>query len=159
MFSKLTKKFSDIFFCIAGTSIIFMMLLTTADVIARIFKMPIPGTYELICFFNALAIASALGYTTYQKGHISVNLLIRKFSLKTQKTINIITNILSLCFFSLLTWQTFVYAFELKNNGDVSQTLQFPFYYFVLGTGLSFFLMIIVLIHNLLKRFTKADFI
>jgi TRAP-type C4-dicarboxylate transport system permease small subunit len=124
------------------------MLLTCADVSLRFFYKPIPGTYELVGFFSALSISFALVYTSLKKGHIAVNLITNKLSKKKKKTVLTFTRILSLILFALLTYQTFIYANSLKNNGEVSLTLQLPFYYFVYCLSFSSLFMVLVIFKN-----------
>ena len=54
---------------IAGASLVFLMLLTIADVVLRAFHRPIPGVYELVGFASALAIGLAMPLTSWRRGH------------------------------------------------------------------------------------------
>jgi hypothetical protein len=53
---------------------------------------------------------------------------------------------LVLDFFGLLSWRSILYAKELKFYGEVSMTLQLPYYPFVYGIAFASFAMIVVLI-------------
>jgi len=48
----------------------------------RFFGHPILGSEEITSFMAILMMAGAMPYTHYEKGHIGVNLIIRKFSKK-----------------------------------------------------------------------------
>ena len=53
---------------VAGIAITFIMLLTVADVILRIFRKPIVGTYELVGFSGAIVIGFAIPLTSWMRG-------------------------------------------------------------------------------------------
>jgi TRAP-type C4-dicarboxylate transport system permease small subunit len=145
---------------IAGAAIIIMMLLSTADVLLRLggplyselgwrflsFLQPIPGTYELVSFLGTVAAAFAMAYTSVKGGHVSVSLVTRLLPKRVRIIIQIITNTLALVFFGLLTWRSILYAQELKFYGEVSMTLQLPYYPFVYGVALASFAMSVILI-------------
>ena len=63
----------------AGAFLLGMVLLTCANILCRIFWVPIRGTFELMGFSGAVVTAFALGYTQMKKGHISVDVLVEKF--------------------------------------------------------------------------------
>ena len=145
---------------IAGAAIVIMMLLSTADVLLRLggplyvklkwsflsFLQPIPGTYELVSFFGTVAASFAIAHTSIKGGHVSVSLVTRLLSKRVRIVTRIITNSLVLVLFGLLSWRSILYAEELKSYGEVSMTLQLPYYPFVYGVAFASFAMIVVLI-------------
>jgi TRAP-type C4-dicarboxylate transport system permease small subunit len=154
------KKITEYMSLIAGAAIIIMMLLSTADVLLRLggplyaklkwsflsFLQPIPGTYELVSFLGTVAAAFAIAHTSIKGGHVSVSLVTRLLSKRVRIITRIITNLLVLVFFGLLSWRSILYAKELKFYGEVSMTLQLPYYPFVYGIAFASFAMIVVLI-------------
>ena len=61
---------------VSAAAVVFIMLLTCADVVMRLFGRPIPGTYELVGYFGAVIVAFAMAYTSVERGHIAVELLV-----------------------------------------------------------------------------------
>ncbi|MCG8684507.1 MAG: TRAP transporter small permease [Desulfobacterales bacterium] len=118
-----------------------MMLLTVADVVGRFFKYPIFGSVEVVGFLAAILVAAALPYTYRADGHVGVEVLVRLLSKKQQLQINILTRLISLGLFGLITWQMFLYAHDIHVTGEVSMNLEFPVYYIVylLSVGLLIF--------------------
>ena len=55
---------------IAGASLVFLMFLTIVDVLLRAFRMPIPGTYELVGFAGAVAIGFAMPLVAWSRGNV-----------------------------------------------------------------------------------------
>ena len=80
---------------IAGTAIVLMMLITCGDVVLRYFRLPIPGTYELVCFLGSVAVSFAMARTSMKKGHVAVSLIVRLLNQRIQLIIESITTFLS----------------------------------------------------------------
>jgi TRAP-type C4-dicarboxylate transport system permease small subunit len=122
-----------------------MALLTCVDVIGRIFKHPIFGSVELVSFMGVIAIACSLPFTHQHKGHIGVELFVRKFSSKTQNVVALCTEVLSLILFIIVAWRMLHYAGKIQSSGELSMNLQLPEYLiiYVLGGGFIIFTMII----------------
>ncbi len=119
-FQKISYGLSKKLYWIAGAAIVAMMLITSADVVLRYFRMPIPGTYELVCFLGAVAAAFAMAHTSLEKGHVSVSFVVALFPQRIQGLIESITHLFGLFLFVLIAWQSAVYANELRLTGEVS---------------------------------------
>jgi TRAP-type C4-dicarboxylate transport system permease small subunit len=159
-----------ILYWVAGIAIVSMMLLTCADIILRFavtvyheyhwqflsqFK-PIPGTYELVCFLGSVAVAFAMAHTSVERGHVAVSIVVRLFPKKVQAVIETITTLFGTVFFILLSWQSVLYAWELHARGEVSATLQLPFYPFVYGIGFASAAVCLVLLVDLSKSLPEV---
>ncbi len=142
---------------LAAAAVSFIMFLTTADVILRFFRHPIPGTYEIVAFTGALVIAFAIPYTTVEKGHIAVEVLVQRLPWLARVIINVINDALALILFALITWQSLEYARDLKLSGEVSATLQMPTYPFVYGVALGCGLLCWVLLVELVRELRGAE--
>ena len=154
---KLAKELSRVLFWVAGAAIVAMMLLTCADVILRFMRRPIPGTYELVCFFGAVAVAFAMPHTTLKQGHVAVSLIVRLFPPRIQGIIETLTSSFGLLFFVLIAWRCVLYAGTLRASGEVSLTLQLPFWPFVYGVGFSAVAVCLVLLTDLFKNLLRAS--
>jgi TRAP-type C4-dicarboxylate transport system permease small subunit len=142
---------------IAAFAVVFIMLLTTADVVLRMFRHPIPGTYEIVGFSGSLIIGFSLAYTFIQKGHIAVEILVQRLPWLGRVIINIINDILSFGLFGILSWQSVKYAQSLKLSGEVSPTIQMPTYPFVYGVAVGAALLCVVLLVDLIRQFKGAE--
>jgi TRAP-type C4-dicarboxylate transport system permease small subunit len=123
-----------------------MALLTCVDVVGRLFKHPIFGSVELVSFMGVIAISCSLPFTHQNKGHIGVELFIRKLPGKTRNIIELCTEFLSLVLFALISWRMFHYSSKAKESGELSMNLQLPEYtiIFILACGFVIFSMTIV---------------
>jgi len=128
-----------------------MMLITVADTILREFKKPIVGTYELVALAAAIVLGFSIPYTTSLKGHITVDFFTMKFKAKTKKVSLIITRILGIVLFVFMGYEMILMSFDLKNSGEVSATLQLPFYPIAFGIGICLFFQVITLIADTIR--------
>ena len=114
---------------VAVGSLVAMMCLTCADIILRFFRRPILGTYEVVGFLGAMVAGFALAMTTIERGHVAVEVVVSRLPPRVQKIIFLITHVLSLLLFSLCTWECVRYGTDLHASGEVSPTLELPFYH------------------------------
>ena len=154
-FQKIIYGLSRRLYWIAGAAIVAMMLITCADVVLRHFRMAIPGTYELVCFLGAVAVAFAMAYTSLEKGHISVSFVVALFPQRIQGLIESITHLFGVFLFGLIAWQSAIYANDLRLSGEVSLTLELPFYPFVCGIAFSAAVVTLILTSDLFKNIRK----
>ena len=153
---KIANGLAQRLYWIAGAAIVAMMLITCADVVLRYFRKPIPGTYELVCFLGAVAVAFAMAHTSVERGHVAVSLVVRYFPRRIQGLIDAITNIFGLVLFTLIAWYSLQYASDLRATGEVSLTLELPFYPFVCGVGFSAAAVCLVLLTDLYNSLVKV---
>ena len=129
---------------VAGVSLTFIMFLTCLDVILRFFKMPIVGTYELVSFAGAIIVGFAVPVTTLMRGHIFVDFFTVKFPKPLQNTINVLTRLAGIALFGILGWNLIKMGMDLQRTGEVSLTLQLPFYPVAYATGICCFVQCLV---------------
>lgn len=146
-----TRGFSRFLNIIAGISLTFLMLLTVMDVILRSLRIPIVGTYELVAFSGAIVIGFAVPYTSWLRAHIFVDFFILKFSQKVRNLFNISTRAVVIVLFFLIGWNMMKFGIDLQRSGEVSLTLQMPFYPVAYGVGICCFVQCLVMVCDILK--------
>ena len=152
-FLKTINGISRFLNVIAGISLTFLMLLTIADVILRGFKSPVPGTFEMVAFAGAVVIGFSVPLTSWLRGHIFVDFFILKFSQKGRDIFNIATRCVVIMLFFLIGWNLIKYGMDLQKSGEVSLTLQMPFYPVAYGVGVCCFVQCLVLVCDIVKIF------
>lgn len=140
---------------IAAGAVTAMMLLTCADVVLRIFRCPIPGTYEIVCLLGATFASFSLAHTTTERGHIAVDFLVQKLSPRNQLVVECINSIIGAVLFSVIAWQSILQALDLKAAGEVSMTLQMPIHPFLFGIAAGCGLLAVVLVCRFIELFSK----
>jgi TRAP-type C4-dicarboxylate transport system permease small subunit len=136
---------------IAGVALTFMMSLTVADVVLRYFKRPIVGTYELVALSGAVVIGFSIPFTSWERGHIYVDFLIQRLPRAIRKAFQIVTRLLGMGLFLLIGWNLIQMGMDLQRSGEVSLTLQLPFYPVAYGIGACCFVQCLVLLADILK--------
>jgi len=150
-FLDAVKGTSTVLSAVAGAALAFLMLLTVADVLLRIFGHPIVGTYELVAVSGAVAIGLSLPVTSWVRGHIYVDSFVARLPLVPRTILAIVTRLLVLGLFFLIGWNLLKYAGTLRAAGEVTPTLRVPFYPVVIGVGVSCFVECLVMIADIVR--------
>ena len=155
-FEKFVTWLSWVLDQIAGWCLVAMMSLTVADVILRVFRRPILGTYEIVGLMGVIVIAFAMPNTTLQRGHVAVDVVVINLSPSAQAIINLITRILSIILFTLIAWECVHYGKDLKAAGEVSMTLCLPFYPILYGIAFASAIVCVVILSRILQSMARG---
>lgn len=134
-----------------GVSLLALTLLATMNVALRIFQVPVSGTYEVVSFLGAIVTAGALGYTQKRKDHIVVDILSEKFPAPVKRALDRVSYAILLVFFSIVSWQTFVYGKRLLLTGELSETLKITYYPFVFLVSAGFAVLALTIFLDLVE--------
>jgi len=142
---------------VGGVSLLAITLLATMNVALRIFQVPVSGSYEVVSFLGAIVTAGALGHTQKRKDHIVVDILSDKFPTKVKRVLDRVSYLLILVFFSIVSWQTFVYGKRLMRTGELSETLKIAYYPFVFLVGIGFAVLALTSFLDLIETFWTRE--
>jgi TRAP-type C4-dicarboxylate transport system permease small subunit len=131
---------------VGGVAVLAQMALATGNVVMRCFQRPFSGTYELVGFFGAIIIASALGYTQTRKDHIAVDILTSRFPPKINRILDVMRYFIEMLFFGAVAWEVFVWGRKIAAYGELSETLKIIYHPFVYGVSLGFALLSLALL-------------
>jgi len=145
------KGISRLLHVLAGVALVFIVVLTTSDVVLRAFKRPILGTYEIVTFTGAVVILFALPLSSWIRSHIYVDFLIIKLSRRVQNAFHVVTRSMGIFLFFLFGWNVLKYAADLHRTAEVSVTLKLPFYPIIYAMGICCFVQCLVLLCDLVK--------
>jgi TRAP-type C4-dicarboxylate transport system permease small subunit len=146
---RLSELLRRVLMIAGGVALLALTLLATMNVALRIFRVPVGGTYEVVSFLGAVVTAGALGYTQKRKDHIVVDILTDKFPAAVKRVLDRVSYSLILVFFSIVSWQTFVYGKRLMVTGEMSETLRISYYPFVFIVGLGFAVLALTVLLDL----------
>jgi TRAP-type C4-dicarboxylate transport system permease small subunit len=138
---------------IAGVALTGIMGITVIDVILRSFNRPIVGSYEIVALMGAVVIGFSLPFTSWVRGHIFVDVLVQKLPRNPRKGVHLATRVMGMLLFFLIAWNLFKMGSDLQKSGEVSPTLQIPFYPVVYGLGIACLLQFLVLLADIVKLF------
>jgi len=136
---------------IAGVALIGIIGLTVTDVTLRSLGRPIVGSYEIVALMGALVAGFSLPFTSWVRGHIYVDVLVQKLSRGARNGFHYATRVSGIIFFSLISWNLVKMGLDLQKSGEVSPTLQIPFYPIVYGVGICCLLQSLVLLGDIAK--------
>lgn len=148
---KFVHGIADLFNWVAAAAVAAMMLLTCADVMLRLFRRPIPGTYEMVGLLGGVFAAFSLGYTSIKRGHIAVDFLVQRLPEKARKAVDGANALICGVLFGCIAASSLAYGHDLKKFGEVSMTLQMPIYPFIYGIAAGCTLLTLVLLLRCLK--------
>lgn len=139
MLEKLSTLVNRVLVVLAGVALAAMMFFAVADMVLRRFGITVAGSYEIIGWISAGAIALALGSVQQYRGHVAIDLLLTRLGQRPRAVIDLLMSLLSLLLFAAVTWYVLAYGRLLQQTGSLSETLQvivYPWVYVVAaGTG------------------------
>ncbi|NCC26456.1 MAG: TRAP transporter small permease [Deltaproteobacteria bacterium] len=141
-----SRRLNTVLMIIGGLLLSAMVLVSSANILLRAFWTPLKGTFEFMGFAGAVVAAMALAGTQQTRGHITVTLVPETISPVWNRTLIVVSNLLSLGLFSLVSWQVLNLALALKNMGELSETTHLPYYPVVGMVAVGFAVLVLTLI-------------
>ncbi len=135
---------------VAGSVLVMIMLLVSADVVLRYLGHPIQGSYDLVCFGAAFVIGFAMPRTTWDRVHITVDILVEKIPRK-RVVLDLITRVMAIALFLLVGWNLIKIGASFYRTGDGTLTLGLPLYPIAFALGISAFFECLALIGDIVK--------
>ena len=142
---------------IGAVTLTFMMLLTVTDVLLRSVARPILGTYEVSSILLAVVIGFSIPKVSMDNGHVYMEFLIERLSKRNKALMFTFTRILCIALFFLIGYNLFSIANEFRVSGEVTPTIQLPFYPAAYGVGVCCFLECFVFVFDILKIWKTSD--
>ena len=148
---KISNVLNQVLLWVGGLFLLAMITITGANIVLRLFGLPLRGTFELMGYFGAVVTAFALGYTQIKRVHIAVDIVVLRFSKKTQKILHAVNHLVCMVFFIIATWQVSKYATTLWETGEVTETLQIVYYPFTYAVALGCLILAFTFFVDFLK--------
>ncbi|MBT3917335.1 MAG: TRAP transporter small permease [Rhodospirillaceae bacterium] len=126
-----------------------MMFLTLFDVIGRAFGHPIAVSVEATELIMGMMIYLGIGYTTFMRGHIRVDILIINMSARTQAVLDFITGCVGLLIAVLISWRLWLQAISRHGNNDLTQIAEVPVWPYAFIMAFACMLMVTSLLFHL----------
>ena len=151
VFKRTIRLLSSFFNLLAAASLTAIIAITCIDVFMRYFlNRPIAATYDIVSLMGAVIAAFAMPYAMLMKGHVAVDLVVRKLSKKKQLVVETVTHLAGILLFLIMVWQCYVLASDMKAAGEVMPTILLPFYPIVYCMSACFFVLCLAILVNLL---------
>ncbi len=134
---------------ISGLALLAIIILTIADIIGRHMGTPIPGAIDLIQLLACLSTAAAIPYVTAVKGHIAVEFFFQRLTPQRRIFWDTLNRLTIIIFFMYLAIKSFQHGSRLLEKNAVALSLGIPIFWILWVMGVSFCLVILVVIYNL----------
>jgi TRAP-type C4-dicarboxylate transport system permease small subunit len=119
---------------IAALALGVMMLFSVADLVMRSMGRTVAGSYEVIGWLSAAAMALALGTVQRHRGHVAMELVVVKLGRRSRAIVEALMALMSLLLFATAAWYVARYGQVLNETGSLSETLRvvvYPWVYLV----------------------------
>ncbi len=153
----ISVRVNQLFIWIAGVALVGSMLLLVTNMVLRVVYVPFGATSEVVAFMAALITAFALGFSQINKAHVSIDLIVSRFSTRTSAVLESITISLSMILFSFATWHIWLFAGRQMGRGVLSETLRLPYYWLIYAVAIGFASLVLVLLVDLIKSLRRGD--
>ncbi len=149
--SRILRFISNLLNSIAVIAVTLMMLLTVADVLLRAGGHPIIGTFEIVSLMLALVIGFGIPQVSLDRGHVSMDFLLEKLPGTARKALNTFTRVLCLMLFGFAGYNLFNVGARFHASGEVSPTIQIPFYPVAYGVAICCLLECCVFLFDIVR--------
>jgi TRAP-type C4-dicarboxylate transport system permease small subunit len=123
---------------LAGVALMAMMAFTALDVLLRSLGRPVAGSFEVIGWLSAVALALALGYVQLHRGHVAMTLVSDRLRGRTAALMEAVTALLALALMGACAVHVVRYGLTLQDSGSLSETLKVVVFPWVYAVGLGF---------------------
>ena len=134
-----------------------MMMFTVTDVCLRyFFNNPITGSNQTTEFMMVIVGFLGLAWCALKGMHIKVQVIVSRFSERTQAIVDTVNHIIVIGICALLASQLFKQTLVVREKGMASDLTDIPYYPFYFIAGFGYFLLFLVMISLLVQSITRA---
>ena len=133
---------------IGVSMLVFIVMLIVSHVIGRfVFLAPIAGLLDIEGLLLVVLTFMAISYTGLLKGHVRVDMIVRRFPIWVQHVLDTCTGLASLTFWVILIWRSFEFAIELLGppvRGTDIIEIPIPPFVFIIVLGSTLFVLVLI---------------
>lgn len=140
-----------------GFGAIFLMVaLTCVDVVgAKVFRLPVPGSLDVMMLAQLIAISFAAVMALILDRHIRVEFFMRLFPKRVQALVGCLVQLLCLSLFVLIVWRLFVHGYHQQTGGEETPTVRIPLPPFSYASALAMIPVCLVLLQKFLSSILR----
>jgi TRAP-type C4-dicarboxylate transport system permease small subunit len=150
--SSVSRVLARFMYVVAGIALTACVFLTVCDVLLRLFKHPIIGTYELVGLLGAVVVGFSLPETSRLNGHVFMHFLTDRLSESVKGMLRVLTRILAIGMFLIIAWNLMLMGHDFQASGETTATLQLPFFPVCYGIAVCCFVECLVLFAEIFKK-------
>jgi TRAP-type C4-dicarboxylate transport system permease small subunit len=122
------------------------------DIIKRsVVGVPVPGVVEVVELIAAVILSMGIGYLTFVRGHVAVDILVMRLRPRVQVIIDLVARTIALGITILLTYGMVKLGIVYQASHWVTGRLWIPIYPFVYLVAAALALTCVVLIRDIVK--------
>ena len=141
----------------AELAIVSCMVFVVSDIVKRTLGFGlIPGVPEVVELMGAIILSMGIGYLTFVRGHVAVDVLVMRLRPRVRAIFDIVTSAIGLGMVVLLTRAVFQFAIYNQSAGWVTGSLGIPRAPFQYVVAVSLALTCVVLIRDIIKAAITA---
>ncbi|MGO9566652.1 MAG: TRAP transporter small permease [Desulfomonilaceae bacterium] len=99
-----------------------------------------------------MVVGFAIPQTSRLQGHVIMDFVTSKLSQGWQRPFHVLTRIFAIVTFAIIAWNLWGLGNDLKTSGEVTLTLQLPFYPVAYGIALCCFVECLVLFVDMVEK-------
>ncbi len=150
-FQAFVSRLSRFLGVIAGSTLIFVMVLTVLDVILRYFGYPIVGVYDLVALGGAVIIGFSMPLAAEKKVHVYMEMGLQAYSRTAKKALSLATQVIVFGISFIVAWNLIQLGLDFRQTGEVSLTIKIIYYPIAIGLGGCFVIQMLVLAVQILQ--------
>lgn len=153
---KSIRKITNTLRAIAMGVLVMLMFLGTADVIGRyLFDKPIKGVYSISEVMLVVVVFFGWAYTLSVGKHVKIDTVFLLFPPRVRTLSGVITSVIALVTFSLITWQSALRAMNSQKAHEIIDILEIPVYPFQFLVSVGSFALCLELIVQILQSLNQ----
>lgn len=127
---RIVERLSAALALAGGAVLVGLTVLTVVSIAGRTINRfgfgPVPGDFEMIEVGAAFAIFAFLPWCQYRRGHVTVDLFLARFGVRTNFVVDVVANLLMTAAAIIIFWRLTLGMLDKLSYGETSFILQFP---------------------------------
>jgi len=143
---------------LVGSVFVFLVVVyITADVAGRyLANRPMPASFEIQKTFIVFIVFLALAYTQSRGGHLRLEFISRRFNPRGQAILDILSLLIGLVLFAIITWQAWDWAWEAWQLKEYMEGIfKIPYFPARFALALGAFLFSVQFAIDLIQRISQ----
>ncbi|MBI5442394.1 MAG: TRAP transporter small permease [Deltaproteobacteria bacterium] len=151
MASRILRGTASLLEGIAGFCLTAIMLITSCDIVGRIFGVPVPGTFEVVSVAAGLIIGLAVPMSSLVKAQVTIDAVTDSLRGRAKECLRSVTRLIAMCVFALIAYALLGMGNDLRVSGEATSVLGLPLYPVAYAMGAAFVVEVVVLGAELLE--------
>ena len=156
-FQRFSRLISGLMEWVGIVAYLLIMVITCVDVVgAKLFRIPVFGSIDMVMLAQLLAISFAASITLIVGRHVQVEFFALLLPKRLQVIIDCIVHLLGFALFLLIVWRLFVFGYSFQEGGEETATAYIPLFPFVYCAAVACIPVCLVFLHHFIESIIKV---